>query len=60
MSVAIDEIRRMTVAERMELLDDIWETLLEEEEAIPTTEAQRQELDRRLAEYRANPAIAVP
>lgn len=59
MSVTLDEIRRMSVPERLKLLDDIWEMLIEEQEVLPLSEARAQELDRRLAEYRANPEIGV-
>lgn len=58
MSVNLDEIRRMSVPERLKLLDDIWETLMEEQEVLPLTDAQAREIDRRLAEYRANPEVA--
>jgi putative addiction module component (TIGR02574 family) len=49
----------MSVTERLKLLEEIWESLLEEEEAVPLTDAQRKELDRRLEEYRAHPEIAI-
>jgi len=52
MSVVLDEIRQMTVTERLKLLGDIWETLLEDQEALPLSEAQSQEIDRRVAAYR--------
>jgi putative addiction module component (TIGR02574 family) len=52
MSLALDEIRGMSVAERLKLLDDIWESLLEEPEALPLSEAQAREIDRRLDAYR--------
>ena len=52
MSVALDEIRRMSVAERLQLLEEIWETLREEQETLPLSEAQAREIDRRLETYR--------
>jgi putative addiction module component (TIGR02574 family) len=43
------EVARLTVAEKIELLEAVWESL--EADAIPLTAAQRAELDRRLANY---------
>ena len=42
----------MSVTDRLKLLDDIWETLLDEPEALPLTGAQVREIDRRLEAYR--------
>jgi putative addiction module component (TIGR02574 family) len=51
MSLALEEIRRMSEPERLKLLDAIWETLLDEG-TLPLSEAQAQEIDRRLEAYR--------
>lgn len=59
MSVTADAIRKMSVPERLKLLDEIWESLIEEQQALPLSDDQARELDRRLAEYRANPEIGV-
>ena len=40
----------MPIAQR-----EIWESIAEEEEEIPLTEAQRLDLQRRVAAYEANP-----
>jgi putative addiction module component (TIGR02574 family) len=44
-------ISTLTVEQRLELLDEIWESLYETPQAIPLTEAQREELDRRIKEF---------
>jgi putative addiction module component (TIGR02574 family) len=49
------EIERMSVPERLQLLDEIWESLAAAPEEVPVTPAQREELRRRVAAYRANP-----
>ena len=59
MSVTLDEIRRMTVTERLKLIGDVWETLLEEEEALPLSEAQAREIQRRLESYRRGPDAGI-
>ena len=45
-------IERLSVEERIELVEEIWDSIAE---ATPLTEAQRRELDRRLQDHRANP-----
>ena len=42
-------ISTLTVEQRLELLDEIWESLYETPQAL--TEAQREELDRRIEEF---------
>ena len=48
-------IDQLTVAQRILLVEEIWESIAEEKEAIPLTEAQRLDLQRRVAAYEANP-----
>jgi putative addiction module component (TIGR02574 family) len=50
-----EEIDKLPVAERLRLLEDIWESIEADPDALPITDAQRAELDRRLAAHRANP-----
>jgi putative addiction module component (TIGR02574 family) len=53
-------IDRLSVAERIAIFHDIWDSIAEEVEKAPLTEAQRQEIDRRLAAHDANPHAAIP
>jgi len=54
-SVNIQEILKLSVAERIERVEAIWDSIAEQPETLPVTAAQRRELDRRLAEYEENP-----
>jgi putative addiction module component (TIGR02574 family) len=55
------DYRRLSIAERLQLVEDIWDSIAEESpDAVPLTEAQRAELDRREAEHQRDPAAAVP
>ena len=54
-SVNIQEILKLSVAERIEIVEAIWDSIAASPESLPVTEAQKRELDRRLAEYRATP-----
>lgn len=56
----MDRIRRLSVAERVQLAQDIWDTLEPTAESLPLTEEQKEILDRRLTEHEADPASAIP
>jgi putative addiction module component (TIGR02574 family) len=58
--LARDDILNLTIAERIELIGDLWDSLAEMPEAIALTEAQKTELDRRLDAYRKDPAAGAP
>jgi putative addiction module component (TIGR02574 family) len=51
---------QMSPAERIEYLQDLWDRLADAPEEVPVTDAQRAELRRRVAAYRADPASGVP
>jgi putative addiction module component (TIGR02574 family) len=58
MSTVRRDIQSLSVAERLRLLEEIWDSLVETPEAIPVTEAQRRELERRRRAHARNPAAA--
>ena len=43
------QARNLSISERIRLVEEIWDTIAEENEAFELTEAQKRELDRRLA-----------
>ncbi len=55
-----EQIRELTAAERIELIESLWESFVQDPNALPVTEEQRAELRRRLAEHERNPAAAKP
>jgi putative addiction module component (TIGR02574 family) len=54
------EIERLPVADRLVLVKEIWDRIVESNAVLPLTESQRDELDRRMADLEAHPEIAVP
>ena len=58
MSNLQNEIGSLSAAEKFELLDSLWESL--EGDAPPLTEAQRTELDYRIARYERKPSEVIP
>jgi putative addiction module component (TIGR02574 family) len=51
----VAEILALPVPERVRLVEAIWDSISAVPEALPLTEWQKEELDRRLAEFDANP-----
>jgi len=58
MSIVRKDIRSLSVADRLQLLEDIWDSLAATPEAVPVTDAQRKELARRRRAHARNPAAA--
>lgn len=48
-------IDRLSLAERILLVEELWDSIIPEAEELPLTEPQKQDLQRRLAAYEANP-----
>lgn len=44
----------MSIAERIQLAEDIWDSIAVAPESVPVTDAQKRELDRRLQAYEQN------
>jgi putative addiction module component (TIGR02574 family) len=53
-----NQINSLSAAEKAELLDIVWESL--EADAASLTDAQRAELDYRIARHEQNPSDVVP
>ena len=50
----------MSVAERIQLAEDIWDSIAAIPESLPLTDNERQELNRRLELYALNPDEGIP
>ncbi|MCY4612376.1 MAG: addiction module protein [Nitrospira sp.] len=46
-----DDLRTLPIDERMQLVEDIWDSIAADQAALPLTDEQRVELDRRLDAY---------
>lgn len=49
------DISKLTVAERIQLAEDLWDSVAAETGDVPLSEAQAAEIDRRLAELELDP-----
>ena len=55
MSRARFDFSKLSVAERIQLAEDLWDSIPEDGVDVPLTEAQKAELDRRLEDLERNP-----
>ena len=55
-----DAIRKLSVSERLALVEEIWNSISLEPASVPVSEAQLAEAKRRLADHDADPSTAIP
>jgi putative addiction module component (TIGR02574 family) len=53
-----NQVKSLSPAEKAELLDTVWESL--EADSVLLTDAQRAELDYRIARHEQNPSNGIP
>ncbi len=58
--LSVAEALQLTIPERIQLVEDIWDSIASVPEQIALTPAQRDELDRRLENYRLHPGDGSP
>jgi len=51
----IEEASKLSAADRLRIAEALWQSAWDEQADLPITPQQHQELDRRLADYDANP-----
>jgi len=54
------DVLNLSVTERIQLVEDIWDTIAEVPEQVTLTDAQKVELDHRLEAYHRNPGEGSP
>ena len=55
-----EELFKLSAAERLELIEELWDSLAEDDAALALTDEQREDLERRLAEADADPRGGSP
>ena len=55
MNTQVAEIFELSVAERIQIVEDIWDSIVSTPEEISLSEAEKAELDKRLESYQQNP-----
>jgi putative addiction module component (TIGR02574 family) len=56
----LQQAQMLPVAERIRLVEKVWDSIEAEPDEWPLTNEQREELDRRLEDYYANPHVGSP
>lgn len=51
-----DEAKKLSVPERILLVEEIWDSIAGDNECFQLTDAQKDELDRRAESFQANPS----
>ncbi len=60
MTDLLAELIRLSPEERIQLAEDLWDSVAAQPERLPPlSDAQRAEIERRLAEHERNPAAAI-
>jgi putative addiction module component (TIGR02574 family) len=54
------EYRKLPIPERLQLVEEIWDSIAQEAKSLPLSDELRAELDRRWAEHERDPSSAVP
>jgi putative addiction module component (TIGR02574 family) len=55
-----NDILGLSISERIQLVEDIWDSIANVPESLQLTEEQKTELDRRLDDYHNNPGKGSP
>jgi len=54
------EIRQLPISERVQLVEQIWNSIADDKKQFPLTDSQKAELDRRLAAQASDPHRGSP
>ncbi len=57
-AIDMEAIRKLTPAQRIALIEQIWDTLAEEDAEVPVSEAAMAEMERRARELASDPSKA--
>ena len=58
--ISIASILKLDVSERIQLVEDVWDSIASVPQAMLLTDKQKKELDRRLSAYHDNPSAGSP
>ncbi len=59
-TITASDIAQMPVQQRIQLVEDIWDSIAEMPEAIEIPQWHKQELEKRLEAYHADPSVGSP
>ena len=56
----MEAIRRLSVSEKLALVEEIWDSISDDPTSVPVSEAQLTEARRRLVDHDTDPSTAIP
>lgn len=56
----LNEAAKLSVSERLDLVEAIWDTIAADPAALPLSDGHREELDRRLDDFERDPNAGSP
>jgi len=59
MNANFEQLFDLDVAEKLQLVEDLWDNIASDPEAVPVHDWQKQELSKRKAKYLQNPSSGV-
>lgn len=60
MTKLLENIDDLSSEQQLQLIEELWESLSEKSDAIRLTNAQREELDRRLDDLESDGSVGIP
>ncbi|HEX4646625.1 MAG TPA: addiction module protein [Verrucomicrobiae bacterium] len=58
--IGLSELRALPLAERLQLVEDLWDSIAEDQDSLPDHPALVEELRARKARFLANPSSGIP
>ena len=60
MSTDLSQFDGLSLPQKLQLVEDLWDHIVESSPSIPVPDWQKEELDRREQSYKANPTHGIP
>lgn len=60
LTITLTEISQLSIDDRLQLVEAIWDSIAAEPDELELTDAQKRELDRRIAAHAVSPDDVVP
>jgi putative addiction module component (TIGR02574 family) len=57
---ALDELKKLPIAERLQLVEDLWDSIAADQNALPDPPELIEEIRARVARFKANPSSGIP
>ena len=59
-NISMSDVLKLSVTERIQLVEDVWDSIASLPDAVPLSQEEKEKLDRRLEAYHKDPAGGSP